>query len=231
MRRRTGIAIDKSNFRFCQKRRSRPSYVTAGQLQFRLVAVDLRFAPGSAHLAAADAARLRAMVATGAIQSSDRVTLAVGGTPGLAEARREAIATALLPYGIVTSPSTLTGMDRNHAILEIGRYLVTTPPCPNWSKAPGTDFTNAFPSNWACATQTNLGQMVASPSDLVSGQPLSPALGPTEVAAVDRYLSDRVKAPRPTSASGGGGGGGGGGASGGGGGGASGGSSDNTGSQ
>ena len=166
--------------------------------------VNVRFAPGSAHMLPADAARLRSMVATGAIQPSDRVMVAVGGSPGLAEARRDAISAALLHYGIVTSPSALTGVATSHAVIEIGRYLVTTPRCPNWSKAPGTDFANSFPSNWACATQTNLGQMVASPSDLASGQPLSPALGPTEVAAVDRYLTDRVKPPRASSATGGG---------------------------
>jgi pilus assembly protein CpaD len=135
----------------------------------------------------------------------------VGGGPALAEASRDAIAAALLSYGIVTSPSALAGVATNHAVVEVGRYLVTTPACPNWSKAPGADFTNSFPSNWACATQTNLGQMVANPSDLVIGQPLSPALGPTEVAAVDRYLTDKVKPPRASSSSSGGTGGGGGG--------------------
>jgi type IV pilus biogenesis protein CpaD/CtpE len=130
-----------------------------------------------------------------------------------------------LPYGVVTNPSALGGVATNHAVVEVGRYLVTTPACPNWSKASGTDFSNSFPSNWACANQTNLGQMVANPSDLVAGQPLSPALGPTEVAAVDRYLSDKVKPPRASSSAGGGATGGGGGGGGGGG------SSDNTGSQ
>ena len=180
------------------------------------VAINVRFAPGSAHLLPADAARLRTMAATGAIQPSDRVAVAVGGGPALAEARRDAISAALLSYGIVTSPSALAGVATNHAVVEVGRYLVTTPACPNWSKAPGADFTNSFPSNWACATQTNLGQMVANPSDLVIGQPLSPALGPTEVAAVDRYLTDKVKPPRASSSSSGGTGGGGGGGGGGG---------------
>jgi type IV pilus biogenesis protein CpaD/CtpE len=187
--------------------------------------VNVRFAPGSAHVLPGDAARLRSMVATGAIQPSDRVMVAVGGSPALAEARRDSISAVLLPYGIVTSPSGSAGLSSDHAVVEIGRYLVTTPACPNWSKAPGTDFTNSFPSNWACTTQTNLGQMVAYPSDLVSGQPLSPALGPTEVTAVDRYLTDRVKPPRASSASSGGAGAGAGGGAGGGG------SSDNTGSQ
>ncbi len=163
------------------------------------VSVKVRFAAGSAYLVPADAQRLRAMAA----------------------ARRDAVSAALLPYGIVTSPLPLAGVPANQAVVQVGRYVVTLPPCPNWSKSAGTDFTNSFASNFACATQTNLGQMVASPADLVSGQPLGPAAGPPAVAAVQRYLSDKVKAP-VSAASGGGGGGGGG---------SPGGSSDNTGSQ
>jgi pilus assembly protein CpaD len=200
--------------------REAPKYL---RLDNAAVSVNVRFAAGSAQLLPADAARLRGMAATGAILPSDRVAVAIGGGPGLAEARRDAISAALLPYGIVTSPSALAGVATNHAVVEVGRYLVTLPPCPNWSKAPGTDFTNSYPSNWACANQTNLGQMVANPSDLVAGQPLSPALGPTEVAAVDRYFTDKVKPPRASSSAGGGASGAGGGGGGG--------SSDNTGSQ
>ena len=86
------------------------------------------------------------------------------------------------------------------------------------------DLGNSLASNYACATQTNLGQMVANPADLVSGQPLGPAAGAPAVAAVQRYMTDRVKAYPSSSIVGGGGGGGGGG-------GAPAGSSDSTGSQ
>jgi pilus assembly protein CpaD len=182
------------------------------------VSVNVRFAAGSAYLLPADAQRLRAMAATGTISASERVSVAVGGGPGLAEAGRDAISAALLPYGIVTSPLPLAGVPANHAVVQVGRYVVTLPPCPNWSKSPGTDFTNSYPSNFACANQTNLGQMVASPADLVSGQPLGPAAGPPAVAAVQRYMTDKVKPPTAA-------------ASGGGGGGSPGGASDNTGSQ
>ena len=185
------------------------------------VSINVRFAAGSAYLLPADAQRLRVMAATGTISRSDRVTVAVGGALGLAGARQDAIAAALLPYEIVTSPSLRAGIPANQAVVEVGRYVVTLPPCPNWSKAAGTDFTNSFASNYACATQTNFGQMVASPADLVSGQPLGPAAGAPAVAAVQRYMTDRVKA-FPSSSVGGGGGGGGG---------ASGGASDSTGSQ
>ena len=36
--------------------------------------------------------------------------------------------------------------------------------------AGGGDYTNTLPSNFGCATQTNLGLMVANPRDLVMGR-------------------------------------------------------------
>ena len=96
--------------------------------------VDLRFAPGSTRLTARDATRLRALVATGGLQPSDRVLVATGGSPGLAQARFEAIANELAPYRIVATPQPVA-VAPNQAIVESVRYLVTLPPCPNWSKA------------------------------------------------------------------------------------------------
>src|SRR5438874_11535471 len=64
------------------------------------VAVDVRFAPGSARLLPGDARRLRAMAASGAIAPSDRVAVAVGGYPDLAVARFDTVAAELLHYGI-----------------------------------------------------------------------------------------------------------------------------------
>ena len=120
------------------------------------VSVKLRFAAGSAYLLPVDAQRLRAMAATGAISSSDRVTVAVGGGPGLGQARRDAIATALLPYGIVTNPSSLAGVPANQAVIEVGRYVVTLPPCPNWSKNPGTDFKVQCNSSWTIGSDVTV---------------------------------------------------------------------------
>src|SRR5438045_1001883 len=85
------------------------------------VAVNVRFAPGSAHLLPADAARLRTMAATGAIQPSDRVAVAVGGGPALAEARRDAISAALLPYGVVTTPTAIGGVVAHHPVTQVDR--------------------------------------------------------------------------------------------------------------
>ena len=120
-------------------------------------------------------------------------------------------------YGIVTQTLALDTVPANRAVVSIGRYAVTLPTCPNWSESRSYDFTNALTSNYGCANTTNLGLMVASPADLASGRPFSGPDATPAVAAVQRYLTDRVKPPPvPTATPFGGGGGGGGGDSGGG---------------
>jgi pilus assembly protein CpaD len=161
--------------------------------------IDLSFIRGSTRLARSDA--IQQLVTTGRIQPADRVTISASGSPGLAEQRRTAISRELLAYGIVADPLPLETVPADHAIVGIGRYTVTLPACPNWSKPPYTEYTNAQTSNWGCAAATNLGLMVASPADLVSGRTLAPADGQPAVMAVQRYLNDRIKPPPTPTAS------------------------------
>jgi len=188
--------------------------------------LSIAFAGGSDRLAAGEAARLDRMVLAGTIRPADRVRVAASGPPGLAERRAAAISRELLRYGIVAQPTALDAVPANHALVSVGRYSVTLPDCPNWSQSLSYDFTNAFTSNYGCANATNLGLMVASPGDLVSGRSFSGTNAQVTANAMQRYLTDRVKPPPSPTATpfgGGGGGGGGGGDSGGGGGGATGG--------
>jgi pilus assembly protein CpaD len=171
--------------------------------------IQLAFAPGAARLSAAEAGRLDRLVASGAVLPADRVAVAASGDPSLAHRRAAAVATELLRWGIVADARALPGVPRNRAIVTVGRYAVTLPACPNWSKSPATDFGNAPSSNFGCATATNLGLMTASPGDLVSGRPLAAADAMPAANAVDRYLQDKVKLPLgvaigPVPASGGG---------------------------
>ena len=163
--------------------------------------LSIAFAGGSDRLSVGEAARLDRMVVSGTIRPADRVQIAASGPPGLAERRAAAISRELLRYGIVTQTLALDAIPANHAIVSIGRYTVTLPACPNWSQSLSADFTNAFTSNYGCANTTNLGLMVASPGDLVSGRPLAPADGMPAAAAVNRYLNDRVKPPPPPTSS------------------------------
>lgn len=162
---------------------------------------EFAFATGSAYLTPGELRKLDGWVLSGSIRPADRVAIAAAGPPGLAEQRAAAISRELLRYGIVTQTLALDAVPANHAIVAVGRYAVTLPTCPNWSQSLSADFTNAFTSNYGCANRTNLGLMVASPADLVSGRTLAPADGMLAATAVTRYLNDRVKPPPTPTAS------------------------------
>lgn len=156
---------------------------------------EVRFVPGSGRLAAADAARLRVLAARGSIAPSDRITIAAAGSPALAEARFNTVAAELLHYGIIPSRRTLASVPANHAVIQTGRYLVSLPPCPNWSSPAPLDFTNTHPSNMGCATAVNLGRMVWNPADIAEGRPVGMVDAIPAAAAVQRYQSDKVQLP------------------------------------
>jgi type IV pilus biogenesis protein CpaD/CtpE len=152
----------------------------------------LRFVPGSSRLLAPDAVYLRRLASSGEIAPSDRVLIAAGGNPALARARLAVLQRTLLSYGIAPVPASLGHMPPDQAIIDRVRYAVSLPRCPNWMKPPGADHTNTPSSNFGCATEVNLGRMIASPPDLASGRELGPATALTEVSALGRYYSDRV---------------------------------------
>jgi pilus assembly protein CpaD len=206
----------------CVTEYSKSEAPTALQVDGAQTRVEIAFANGSDRLSPGEARRLDGLAVAGNIRPADRVAIAAAGPPGLAARRASAISSELLRYGIVASTQTLeTPPPPNRAIVAVGRYTVTLPACPNWSQSLAVDFTNDLSSNYGCANTTNLGLMVASPADLVSGRAPAPADGQPAIAAVERYMNDRVKQPpAPTAtpfaaSTGGGGESGGGGATGG----------------
>jgi pilus assembly protein CpaD len=157
--------------------------------------IRLAFAPGSSRLAWGEAGRLQRLARSGAIRKGDRVVVAAAGAPLLAERRALAVSQELLRFGIAADTRLLANVPPNHALVIVGRYMVTLPACPNWSQQPYSDFTNQRSSNFGCADATNLGLMVARPADLVAGETLAPADAMPAVSAVDRYLTDKVVLP------------------------------------
>jgi pilus assembly protein CpaD len=157
--------------------------------------VMLIFGPGSDRLAAGQVRRLAQLVQNGEIHPADRVEIAAAGGRSLAQGRFAAISRELLRYGIVADTRPIAGVPPNRAVILIGHYAVTLPPCPNWSQSAATDFTNEPSSNFGCADAINLGMTVANPADLSDGRTLGAANGKTAVGAVDRYLTDQVIPP------------------------------------
>jgi len=160
----------------------------------------LRFAPGSASLARGEVEHLDRLVASGEIGGHDRITISPAGPPALAARRSETVAAVMLNHGMTVAAARLGVVPPDSAILEVERYLVSLPPCPNWSKPPSSDFTNMRMSNFGCATATNFGEMVANPADLAGGRPLGMAAGAPAAAAIARYNADKVVLPTANSA-------------------------------
>jgi pilus assembly protein CpaD len=96
--------------------------------------------------------------------------------------------------------------------LRVGRYVVTPPNCPDWSKSASYDPANVPSSNFGCATAVNLGLMVADPGDLVRGRSAGPSDGTYGARMIRNYREGEkkgVSAPMITIQTGGGGAGGG----------------------
>jgi pilus assembly protein CpaD len=162
---------------------------------------EVAFAAGSAYLSPGELRKIDQWVLSGSIRPADRVEIAAGGPPGLAEQRAAAISSELLRYGIVATALPIDSVPANRAVVSIGRYAVALPTCPNWSQSLRYEFTNALTSNYGCANATNLGLMVASPADLVNPRPFTGIDGMPAVSAVERYLTDRITPPPAPTAS------------------------------
>lgn len=135
----------------------------------------------------------------------DELAIDPGDSSG-AESRWSAVASFLEKVGVAVSRSTAiygTALEPGGARIVVGRYNVTPPRCPDWSKRAEQDFQNTPSSNFGCATATNIGMMVANPGDLLRGRgSLSPD---TDFAtrAVRLYRAGMAKEPEATRTGGG----------------------------
>jgi pilus assembly protein CpaD len=135
------------------------------------------------------------------------VTAPVGRDGALVAGRREAAVTAYLRrQGLrpkLTFATPDAGSNGSGVVVTVGRYVVTTPKCPDWSKPAHKDFDNRMASNFGCATETNLGLMVVDPGTLVRGQPMGPADGEAQAKSIKDYRKGNAAAPPTVSISGG----------------------------
>ena len=140
-----------------------------------------------------------------------RITVAAtaDGDGALVAGRREAAVTAYL-RGLGVRPrlapaAAARAAGKSAVVVTIGRYVVTTPRCPNWTKPSHKDFDNRVSSNFGCATETNLGLMVADPGTLLRGGRLGPADGEAQARSIDNYRKGEVEEAAAVSTTEGGG--------------------------
>jgi len=149
---------------------------------------DLRL-PASGALSPAETAALDAFLARHEIGFGDSVTLAAAGR------NPAAVSAYLRKQGILAQAAASAAAVPAGAVrLQVERFVVVPPNCPDWRKPGTADYGNAPMSNLGCATTANLGMMLADPRDLIQGRMPGDADGAASAAATQRYRADKVKA-------------------------------------
>ncbi|MBL6933239.1 MAG: hypothetical protein ISR45_09845 [Rhodospirillales bacterium] len=164
---------------------------------------QVSFAPASADLSGKEGERLVSFLTNAAAARKDRFYL-VSGNPevptALSEARKTMVAEYLSTFGVETSILSSDFAVKSPNIdavnLIIRRYVVTLPGCPDWS-GERTTYNNVPTSNWGCATETNLGLMVAEPGDLIRGRDEGYADGEYAATSISNYRKGETKAISP----------------------------------
>lgn len=132
------------------------------------------------------------------LRPSDRLFVDVGPNSGdvASDARIGAINTQLHHHIPGAQAVAITGErgSRNDIRLIVGRYVVLPPNCPNFSAPSNSNNNNYTDSNFGCATQRNLGLMLADPGDLLRGRTLGPADGEALSRGLRDYRSGKAKA-------------------------------------
>lgn len=77
--------------------------------------------------------------------------------------------------------------------ITVGRYVVTPPRCPYWSKPATGDQSNQPSGNFGCATATNLTLMIADPGDLIGSRGTGPGDGEALANGIDAYRAGKVE--------------------------------------
>ena len=125
-------------------------------------------------------------------------------SPSSITQRREAsLASHLMEHGYSVSRTKAKRGDSAHLNsirLTVGRYIVTPPTCPDWSKDSSGDPFNRVTSNFRCASVSNLGLMVANPEALIRGTQTGPADGEAVTLGISNYRKGEVETPDATSA-------------------------------
>jgi pilus assembly protein CpaD len=158
------------------------------------------FAGGAAELAPADRAALERFVGRQARGESVRITVAAAdpGSP-LAVRRETAVAAHLRSLGLdaTLGPVAADAANPSAVVVSVGRFVVTPPSCPDWSKSAGGDPANTTGSNFGCASAVNLGLMVADPGHLVRGAAMGPGDGDALAKGIRDYRGGKSEKPAP----------------------------------
>jgi len=163
------------------------------KVSFVRLAHEVHFASGPS-LSQHEADSLSAFLQRQNVTDSDRVSLIAVEGPQ-AQQQQRAVAAALKRHGVqpkVALPTEGAAAAPGIVTVVVARYVVTPPPCPDWSRAGTSDPSNNANPNYGCFDAYNLGLMVADPRDLVAGRDMAPADADAATLSIQRYRDGKV---------------------------------------
>lgn len=170
------------------------------QVDWRSESFVASFQPGAAELGADERAKLARFLDASLRTGDERITLSPPTdldralTTRRIDHLRQIVASAAPRRPVTVAPIADGRLGAGSAMVVVGRYVVSTPSCPNWRKPSGIDSANQPSSNFGCANETNLGLMVADPADLVVGHELDRAEAEAMQHGIRRYRDNKVPA-------------------------------------
>ncbi len=120
---------------------------------------------------------------------ADRISIE-DPNPENADVRVAALTKILGQMGVgVAAVKRATDLPPGTTRIVVSRASVQDDECPDWKDETKLIFKSAVSSNYGCATRSNLAKMIADPTDLLEGRPLSGQGGATVAAPVARWNS------------------------------------------
>lgn len=133
---------------------------------------NVKFANGQSRLSPAEIDRLSDNLHSISVMSVDSIEITTSKADSKNEARMTHLKRMLRNMGYVKDQYNMVANDKIKAgevALKLTYAVVVSPDCPDWRTSPNTTHSNTTQANFGCATEVNLGRMVADPHDLVRG--------------------------------------------------------------
>lgn len=151
-----------------------------------------------------DVMRLRNEVSDRSLLSLKDIEISMAPADIKNQARKDALV-KMLRYlgwrGKVVRFAASNTVAPNVALMQMTFSEVVLPDCPDWRMSSAHNFSNHESANFGCATETNLGLMVADPNDLVHGTgELPPAHSQRGDLAITQYHTGGAAATQGASA-------------------------------
>jgi pilus assembly protein CpaD len=133
---------------------------------------------------------LRQFVAAYIERGQKPITVTVGGSGQSGQALADAVAGAAMAQGLAKS-EVLIGIDPSQPADRVRAsfisYTAVVPECGYWSDESTSNHGNLDSENFGCATQHNIGLMLADPSDLLADPASTPRDATRTVTGIEKY--------------------------------------------